>query len=43
MRAAPVADTVRVAYGEGALWSMSSTGELTRVDPLTGKEVPGSA
>jgi DNA-binding SARP family transcriptional activator/ABC-type transport system substrate-binding protein len=39
VRAAPVRDTVRVAYGEGALWSISSTGELSRVDPNTGKEV----
>ena len=39
VRAAPVRDTVRVAYGEGALWSVSSTGELTRLDPATGKEV----
>jgi DNA-binding SARP family transcriptional activator/ABC-type transport system substrate-binding protein/streptogramin lyase len=39
VRATPVRDTVRVAYGEGALWSVSSTGELTRIDPATGKEV----
>ena len=32
-------DTVRVAYGHGALWSVSATGELTRLDPVTGKEV----
>ena len=30
---------MRVAYGEGALWSVSSTGELTRLDPATGKEL----
>ena len=39
VRAAPVRDTVRLAYGEGALWSISSTGELSRIDPTTGKEV----
>ena len=39
VRAASVRDTVRVAYGEGALWSISSTGELTRLDPATGKEL----
>ena len=33
----PVRDTVRVAYGEGALWSISSDGELTRLDPATGQ------
>jgi DNA-binding SARP family transcriptional activator/ABC-type transport system substrate-binding protein/streptogramin lyase len=36
--AAPVRDTVRVAYGAGALWSVSSTGELTRLDAETGEE-----
>jgi DNA-binding SARP family transcriptional activator/ABC-type transport system substrate-binding protein len=39
VRAAPVRDTVRLAYGEGALWSISSTGELSRIDPATGEEV----
>ncbi len=39
MRAAPVRDTVRVAYDEDALWSVSSRGELTRLDPATGEEV----
>ena len=39
VRAAPVRDTIRVAFGDGALWSISSKGELTRLDPATGKEV----
>ncbi|MGH3135404.1 MAG: BTAD domain-containing putative transcriptional regulator, partial [Gaiellaceae bacterium] len=39
VHATAVRDTVRVAYGEGALWSVSSTGELTRLDPATGEEV----
>ncbi len=39
VREAPVRDTVRLAYGMGAVWSASSTGELTRLDPATGKEV----
>ncbi|HEX2427071.1 MAG TPA: ABC transporter substrate-binding protein, partial [Gaiellaceae bacterium] len=39
VRAVPERDTVRVAYGAGALWSISSTGELTRIDPATGEEV----
>jgi DNA-binding SARP family transcriptional activator/ABC-type transport system substrate-binding protein len=39
VRAAPVRDTVRLAYGMGAVWSASATGELTRLDPATGKEV----
>jgi ABC-type transport system substrate-binding protein/streptogramin lyase len=39
VRTATVRDTVRVAYGDGALWSISSTGELSRVDPATGKEI----
>jgi DNA-binding SARP family transcriptional activator/ABC-type transport system substrate-binding protein len=39
VREAPVRDTVRVAYGHGALWSVSSTGELTRLEPGTGEEV----
>ncbi len=39
VRSAPVRDTVRVAYGDGALWSLSATGELTRLDPTTGKEM----
>ena len=39
VRASPVRDTVRVAYGEGALWSVSSRGDLTRLDPSTSKEV----
>ncbi len=30
---------MRLAYGEGALWSISSTGELSRIDPATGEEV----
>jgi len=39
VRTATVRDTVRVAYGDGALWSISSTGELSRIDPATGKEI----
>jgi streptogramin lyase len=39
VRAVPERDTVRVAYGAGALWSISSTGELTRIDPATREEV----
>ena len=39
MRVASVRDPVRVAYGERGLWSISATGELTRVDPATGDEV----
>ena len=39
VRTVPARDTMRVAYGDGALWSVSSTGELTRVDPVTGIEV----
>ena len=32
-----VRNTVRVGYGAGSLWSISSEGELTRIDPETGK------
>ena len=39
VRATSVRDPVRVAYGEGGVWSLSSTGELTRIDPATGKEL----
>jgi DNA-binding SARP family transcriptional activator/streptogramin lyase len=40
VRASPVRDTVRVAYDKGgALWSVSARGDLTRLDPATGKEV----
>ena len=39
VRSPAVRDTVRLAYGEGALWSISSTGELSRIDPATGEEV----
>jgi DNA-binding SARP family transcriptional activator/ABC-type transport system substrate-binding protein len=39
VREASVRDTVRVAYEKGALWSVSSRGDLTRLDPATGKEV----
>jgi DNA-binding SARP family transcriptional activator/ABC-type transport system substrate-binding protein len=39
VREASVRDTVRVAYDKGALWSVSSKGELTRLDPVTGKEI----
>lgn len=39
VRATPARDTVRVAYRSGALWSLSAHGELTRIDPETGKEV----
>jgi DNA-binding SARP family transcriptional activator/ABC-type transport system substrate-binding protein/streptogramin lyase len=39
VRASPVRDTVRVAYDKGALWSISSRGDLTRLDSTTGKEV----
>lgn len=33
---ASVRGTVRVAFGHGSLWSISASGELTRVDPATG-------
>jgi len=39
VRAAPVRDTVRLAFDKDAVWSISSTGDLTRLDPSTGKEV----
>jgi DNA-binding SARP family transcriptional activator/ABC-type transport system substrate-binding protein len=39
VRTSIVRDPVRVVYGEGALWTLSSTGELTRLDPATGKEL----
>jgi DNA-binding SARP family transcriptional activator/ABC-type transport system substrate-binding protein/streptogramin lyase len=35
--AAPMRDTVGVHFGAGSLWSLSSEGELTRVEPGTGK------
>ena len=35
----PVRDTVAVRYGAGSLWSLSSEGQLTRVEPATGKVV----
>jgi DNA-binding SARP family transcriptional activator/ABC-type oligopeptide transport system substrate-binding subunit/streptogramin lyase len=34
---AAVRDTTGVRFGAGSLWSVSSEGELTRVDPTTGK------
>jgi DNA-binding SARP family transcriptional activator/ABC-type transport system substrate-binding protein len=39
VRESPVRDTVRVTYDEDALWSVSSRGDLTRLDPATGEEV----
>ena len=36
VREAPVRDTVAVRFGGRSLWSVSSQGELTRVDPETG-------
>ena len=39
VRASPVRDTLRVTYDRGSLWSISSDGELTRLDPATGKAV----
>ncbi len=36
---APVRDTVRVAYDEDALWSVSADGELTRLDTESGEIV----
>jgi DNA-binding SARP family transcriptional activator/ABC-type transport system substrate-binding protein len=38
-REVPVSDTTWVRFGYGALWSVSADGELTRLDPTTGKEV----
>jgi hypothetical protein len=31
--------TVKVRFGFGSLWSVSRDGELTRVDPATGKTI----
>jgi DNA-binding SARP family transcriptional activator/ABC-type transport system substrate-binding protein/outer membrane protein assembly factor BamB len=39
VRASPVHGPVRVAYGDGAVWSLSETGELSRIDPASGQEV----
>jgi DNA-binding SARP family transcriptional activator/ABC-type transport system substrate-binding protein/streptogramin lyase len=39
VRTAAVRDTVRLAFDKDAVWSISSTGDLTRLDPSTGKEV----
>ena len=39
VRASAVRDTVRVVYDKGALWSISARGDLTRLDPATGKEI----
>jgi DNA-binding SARP family transcriptional activator/ABC-type transport system substrate-binding protein len=38
-REVPVRDTTWVRFGNGALWSVSADGELTRLDATTGKEV----
>jgi DNA-binding SARP family transcriptional activator len=37
--AAPVRDTVALRFGAGSLWSLSAEGELTKLDPATGKIV----
>ena len=37
LREADVRDTVAVAFGAGSLWSLSSDGQLTRVDPASGE------
>ncbi len=34
---ASVRDTVGVRYGAGSLWSVSANGELTRIEPSTGR------
>jgi DNA-binding SARP family transcriptional activator/streptogramin lyase len=39
VRSSPIRDTVALRYGFGSLWSISSKGDLTRLDPATGKEV----
>jgi DNA-binding SARP family transcriptional activator/ABC-type transport system substrate-binding protein/streptogramin lyase len=39
LRQTPVPGTARLRFGGGALWSVSSDGELTRLDPATGKVV----
>jgi DNA-binding SARP family transcriptional activator/ABC-type transport system substrate-binding protein len=36
-REVPVRDTIRIRFGYGSLWSVSKDGELTRLDPTTGK------
>jgi DNA-binding SARP family transcriptional activator/ABC-type transport system substrate-binding protein len=36
---APVRDTVGLRFAAGSLWSVSAEGELTRVDPTSGKIV----
>ena len=36
-RETDVPDAVKVRFGAGSLWSVSRDGELTRVDPVTGK------
>src|SRR4029450_10383648 len=38
-REVPVRDQTWVRFGNGALWSVSADGELTRLDATTGKEV----
>jgi streptogramin lyase len=39
VRESSIRDTVRLAFGKGALWSVSKDGELTRIDPATGQTV----
>lgn len=39
VRAAAVRGTVRLAFDKTGVWSISSNGDLTRIDPATGKEV----
>jgi DNA-binding SARP family transcriptional activator/ABC-type transport system substrate-binding protein/streptogramin lyase len=39
VRTAAVRDTVHLAFDKNAVWSISSTGDLTRLDPTTGKEI----
>jgi DNA-binding SARP family transcriptional activator/streptogramin lyase len=39
VRESSIRDTVLLAFGKGALWSVSKDGELTRVAPATGETV----
>ena len=39
VREAPIRDTVRLAYDDNALWSISADGEVTRLDPARGEIV----
>ena len=39
MRQVPVRNTELVRFGAGSLWSVSSEGELNRIDPATGEVV----